>query len=34
MFIDDVALRDVAAMAQAPVVVAPATASGLLGAAR
>ena len=34
MFIDDVALGDVAAVAQAPVVVAPATASGLLGAAR
>lgn len=34
MFIDDVALGDVAAAAQAPVVVAPATASGLLGAAR
>jgi hypothetical protein len=34
MFIDDVALDDVASVAQAPVVVAPATASGLLGAAR
>jgi putative radical SAM enzyme (TIGR03279 family) len=34
MFIDDVALSDVAAAARAPVVVAPATASGLLGAAR
>lgn len=34
MFIDDVALGDVASVARAPVVVAPATASGLLGAAR
>lgn len=33
-FIDNVPLADVAAIASAPVVVAPATASGLLGAAR
>ncbi|MGI9667936.1 MAG: DUF512 domain-containing protein [Acidimicrobiia bacterium] len=33
-FIDDVSLADVAAAANAPVVVAPATASGLVGAAR
>lgn len=33
-FIDDVSLSDVAAVANAPVVVAPATASGLVGAAR
>jgi hypothetical protein len=33
-FIDDTSLRAVAAAAPAPVVVAPATAAGLLGAAR
>jgi NifB/MoaA-like Fe-S oxidoreductase len=34
IFIDDVSLVDVASVAHAPVVVAPATVSGLLGAAR
>ena len=34
MFIDDIPLSDVVAASQAPVVVSPATASGLLGAAR
>ena len=34
MFIDDTPLGDVAAIASAPLVVAPATAAGLLGAAR
>jgi hypothetical protein len=33
-FIDDTALASVAAIAPAPLVVAPATAAGLLGAAR
>jgi hypothetical protein len=33
-FIDDVGLVDVASVAHAPVVVAPATVSGLLGAVR
>jgi len=33
-FIDDTPLADVVAAATAPVVVAPATAAGLLGAAR
>jgi NifB/MoaA-like Fe-S oxidoreductase len=34
IFIDDVGLVDVASVAHAPVVVAPATVSGLLGAVR